>query len=126
MPDTSDRHLERKVLGGCVAAVVLLSVIGLNETATAWLLKIAGAAVWPLAVAWGIVRLGGFAKPEAVFKGVAGGVFLWVLLAPGGLLECRPNATGNFLVDWFCEPMLDSKYPEESAAARKRFWAGEP
>lgn len=45
---------------------------------------------------------------------------------PGGVLNCRPVATGNPFVDWLCEPLFDKTYPTESAEAQRRFWAREP
>ena len=67
-----------------------------------------------------------FPKPKTIFTVIAVGLLYWMLLAPGGFLTCRPTATGNMIVDYLCEPLHDSTYPEESAEAIRRFRAGSP
>ena len=66
----------------------------------------------------------GAPKPKTILAVVGAGLLIWMFLAPGGFLTCRPTATGNVIVDYLCEPMYDSTYPKESEEARKKFWAG--
>jgi len=62
-------------------------------------------------------------RPKTLFIFIAAGLLFWAFFAPGGFVTCRPTATGNMIVDYPCEPMLDTTFPEESAEARRKFWA---
>jgi hypothetical protein len=65
-------------------------------------------------------------KPVNPLKVVFWTLVVYALLAPGGFVTCRSHATGNLVVDYLCEPLLDNTYPTESEDARKRFWAATP
>jgi len=132
-------RLALKIIGGYVVAAILLYTIGHNRTPSAWFLGsfrvgvailvclVVGTVVWFCAPAvWTWVRHPTFPKPKTIFTVIAVGLLIWMLLAPGGFLTCRPTATGNMIVDYLCEPLYDSTYPKESEEAIKTFWAGSP